>query len=379
MECTLYQPTRHATPYIREEITRLLKYAPPEMRAAILALLPAAKRVLDTGYRPAVRGVPLHGWRCLLTLLGSVTAMQTDAEMLLRVSNDLLSIADHMAPPDEVLRQSAEILVHALYADLYVCRLRTPKGEWKVQAAAAANGGSIPIVAPMLEEGLRQHPVMRAILDGHTRYVVSNNLQALDKGGESFDCVIYKEGYRSRLAFVLRERNDRPPFGLVLLYTRREYGFESFDERFLAKCAAIVSLTVGRRVAVARDTLEKAAGAMAHYGNNVLNVMRNQAEFCGELVEDIDALKDRALRLTRQLLAEFPEESRGRTLARELELALARTDLTELAGHLGGVLESTRRMTRIIKSLKKSVERPRLMHYAMGQDVLRLEDAGREE
>lgn len=371
--------SQHSPAYIREEITRLLKYAPPEMRAAAIALLPAARRSLAAGYHPAVRGVPLRGWRCLLMLLGSVAAMQTDAEMLLRVSNDLLGIADRMAPPGEVLRQSAEILVHALHADLYVCRLRTPDGQWNVRSAAAADGGSIPIVAPMLEEGLRGHPVMRAILDGRTRYVVSNNLQALDKGGESFDCVIYKEGYRSRLAFVLRERNDRPPFGLVMLYTKREYGFESFDERFLAKCAAIVSLTVGRRVAVARDTLEKAAGAMAHYGNNALNVMRNQAEYCGELVEDIDANRARSLRLARQLLAEFPEDSRGRALARELELALARTDLTELAGHLGGVLEGTRRMTRIIKSLKKSAERPRLMHYALGQDVLRLEDAERED
>ena len=81
----------------------------------------------------------------------------------------------------------------------------------------------------MLEEGLREHPVMRAILEGHTRYVVSNNLQALAMGGESFDCIIYKEGYRSRLAFVLRERSNKPPFGLVMLYTKREYGFESFD------------------------------------------------------------------------------------------------------------------------------------------------------
>ena len=31
-------------------------------------------------------------------------------------------------------------------------------------------------------------------------------------------------------------------------------------------------------------------------------------------------------------------------------------------------------MTRIINSLMKSAERPRLMHYALGHDVLRLED-----
>lgn len=366
--------SQHTPEFIREEIKRLLKYAPPEMRAAAIGLLPAAKRTLDTGYHPAVRRVPMRSWRCLLTLLTSVAAMQNDGEMLLRVSNDLLAIADHMAPPGEVLRQSAEILVHALYADMYVCRLRNDKGEWVVRSANQVDGKSIPIVAPMLEEGLCEHPVMRAILGGHARYVVSNNLHSLDKGGESFDCIIYKEGYRSRLAFVLRERSNRPPFGLVMLYTRREYGFESFDERFLSKCAGIVSLTVGRRVAVARDTLEKAAGAMAHYGNNALNVMRNQAEYCGELVEDLDSNQARSLRLARELLAEFPEESRGRFLALELEQALARNDLTELAGHLGGVLEGTRRMTRIINSLKISAERPRLMHYALGQNVLRLED-----
>ena len=134
-----------------------------------------------------------------------------------------------------------------------------------------------------------------------------------------------------------------------------------------------------RRVAVARDTLEKAAGAMAHYGNNALNVMRNQAEYCGELVEDIDANLTRALRISRELMAEFPSDSRGRRLALELESILARADLTELAGHLGGVLEGTRRMTRIINSLKKSVERPRLMHYALGHDVLKLEDDVRHE
>ena len=61
-------------------------------------------------------------------------------------------------------------------------------------------------------------------------------------------------------------------------------------------------------------------------------------------------------------------------LALELEKILARADLTELAGHLGGVLEGTRRMTRIIGALKKSAERPSLMRYALGQDVLKLED-----
>ena len=181
------------------------------MRVAVLGVMPAAKRTLDSGYRPEVRGVPLKSWRCLLHLLSSVASMQSDTETLLRVSNDLLGIADHMAPPDEVLRQSAEILVHALHAEMYVCRLRNSRGEWVTRAANHVNGKSIPIVAPYLDENLRRHPVMSAIMEGHVRYVVSNNLQGLERGGGSFDCVVYKEGYRSRLAFVLRERNTARP------------------------------------------------------------------------------------------------------------------------------------------------------------------------
>ncbi len=369
----------HSNTCTREDIAQLLKHAPPEMRQAVYALFLSAKKSLDLGYHPEVRATPIKGWRCLLQLLASVAAMQTETEALLRVTSDLVAIADHMAVPSEVLRQSAEILVHALHADLYVCRMRSEDGEWVVQAAARADGAAIPIVAPMMEESLIRHPVMRVIQEGHGRYVVSNDLHGLERGGEAFDCVIYKSGYRSRLAFILRDRFDRPAFGLVLLYTERDYGFDGYDARFLSKCARILSLTVGRRLAVARDTLEKAAGAMAHYGNNALNIMRNQAEYCGELVEDIDANHARALRLCRELLGEFPEDSRGKRLALELESVLARTDLTELAGHLGGVLEGNRRMTRIIKSLKKSVDRPRLMRYALGQDVLELEDGSQQQ
>ena len=57
MEQTVSQ---HSPEYIREEIKRLLKYAPPEMRAAAIALLPAAKRSLNTGYHPCLRGVPMR-------------------------------------------------------------------------------------------------------------------------------------------------------------------------------------------------------------------------------------------------------------------------------------------------------------------------------
>lgn len=372
----MLHPSAHL---VKKELLFLLAESPPEMRAAILGLIPAAKRSLDAGYRAEIHRSPLKSWQDLLHLLASVASSRQDTEILLRVSHELLAIADHMAPPDDVLRQSARILVHALHAEMHVCRLRNARSEWVIRAAECINGDSLPIMAPWLEEGLCQHPVMNAVIGGQVRHVVSNNLQALERGGDSLDCAAYKEGYRSRLAFVLRERGNRPAFGLVQLYTRREHGFDSYDQRFLAKFARIVSLTVGRRVALARDTLEKAAGAMAHYGNNRLNVMRNQAEYCAEVLEELDEVLWRAKSLGRELAARLPAESAERALAHDLCVSLNHADLRGIAGHLGGVLEGARRMARLINSLKISAERPRLMHYALGQDVLRLEDENTED
>lgn len=358
----------------------MLRTAPPVAQTAALPLLRAAKAALDAGHIPDIRGVPLRGWPCLLTLLAHVAAMQHEEETLLRVTSDLLSIADKMAPPGEVLRQSAEILVRSLHADMYVCRLRSPQGLWQLHTAARADGGCLPLLTPVIDEGVRRHPVMQAIHAGGTRYVVSNDLRGIELGGASLDCMVYRSGYRSRLAFVLRERmNTKTPFGLVMLYTLREQGFDMYDARFLGKCARIVSLTVGRRVAVARDTLEKAAGAMAHYGNNSLNILRHKAEYCGELLEDMDEDNSRALRRLRELAAALPEDSPLRVATADIERSLRRFPLVELAGHLGGVLEETRRMARIIHALKRSADRPRLMRYALGRDVLELEGVSGDE
>lgn len=221
----------------REAITEIVRHAPPEVRPAIIALIRAAYRSQKRGYQPDVRAVPPAQLRSLLQLLSSVAAMQSETETLLRVSNDLLSMADHMAPPEKCCARAPRSWSMPCMPDLYVCRLRNPQGEWVVQAAARRDGGGIPMVVPALEEGIRNHPVMRTVKEGSARHVVSNNLRGIERGGESFDCVVYKAGYRSRLAFVLRERNDRPPFGLVLLYTQREYGFEMYDAHFLSKCA----------------------------------------------------------------------------------------------------------------------------------------------
>ena len=362
----------HAT--VRAEIVRLMHYAPPEARQAIMALMVSAKSALSLGHVTSQRPIPLKGWRCLVDVLAAVTSMHSDTDTLLKVSFDLLNIADRLAPADEILHQSANILMHALHADMYVCRMRTSEGLWVTLSADHRDGQAIPIIAPFLDETLRFHPVMNAVLDGHERFVLSNDLHGLERGGGALDCVLYQTGYRSRLAFVLRERQSKPAFGLVQLYTKRNNGFDSFDEIFLSKCARILSLTVSKRVRLARDTLEKAAGAMAHYGNNALNVMRNQAEYCGELLGDVDSGLSRALHLAETLRSTLPEDSPEGQQAAELAHVLRHVKLTEMSDLLGGILGGVSRMARIIRSLKRSVERPRLTHYVLGQEVLQLED-----
>lgn len=357
---------------VHEALVELLCEAPAAARPALLSLVRAAWQTLAEGYRPEVRGVPLHDWREALTLLSAITARDAGTELLLRLTSDLLSISDRMAAPGDVLRQSAEILVRALHASLYVCRLRDRHGEWRLHTVSRADGGAVPLLNAVLEEGLDQHPVMHAVAEGN-RYVVTNDLHALERGGGSIDCAVYKAGYRSRLSFVLRERGGQHPFGLVMLLKEEEHGFDQYDNALLGRCARIVSLTVGRRVAVARDTLEKAAGAMAHYGNNILNIIRNQTEFCGELVSSLDEVLTRAHTLTDALAARLPEGTTERELARSLEECLTYADLTRLAGNLGKIQDGGKRMTRLIASLRKSAERPRLMYYALGQHVLELE------
>lgn len=363
---------------IRDAITALYASAPPEAQKALLGLLPAAKASLDQGYAPAFRAVPIKHWYDLFGQLSDIATHRFDSEVLLRVTNDLLSIADEMVPPEEALRESAEILVRALHAELYVCRLRDSLGEWHVTAANRPDGGAIPIFSPVLDENLDTHPVMRAVCEG-VRHVVSNDLRAVERGGESVDCMAYMAGCRSRLAFVLRERRDRAPFGLVLLYSEKEHGFDTFDNRFLSKCARIVALTTGRRVAVARDALEKAAGAVAHHGNNAVAILRNHAEFCAELLDDMDDNWEQVVQLSEQLQLLLPPASPGYDIAVRMRDLLHRMDTNLLTEHLDGVLRSSRRITRIIDALEESAERPRLMHYVLGRNVLDLGNTKEED
>ncbi|MDR0476711.1 MAG: hypothetical protein LBH14_02055 [Desulfobulbaceae bacterium] len=359
---------------VRAEIIRFLKHAPPPMRAAALALLPAAKWAIDSGYHHLVVNTTLKSWRCLLALLSAIAAMQSDSMMLLQVSRDLLQIGDRMAPPQDVLRQSAEVLVQALRADLYLCRMRDADGGWAVQCCDAPGENSVPMIPRVMDEGFSQHPVSLALMRGNASFVVSNDLHAIEEGGESLNCVLYRSGYRSRLAFILRAGGSRPPFGLIFLYTKQEYGFEDYEEHFLSKFAGIVSLTVGRRINIAKDALEKASGAMAHFGNNTLNVISNQAEFCGELIMDIEPRLRQAQELSEDMLRQLPVGSPGRAKAEELAAILQNsTDLSQLSEQIDGVLKGVSRMAQLIGALKESVEKPRLMHYLQGEKVLKLE------
>ena len=360
---------------IRKGIIQLLVRATPENRRAVINLLPAAKHALDSGYVPDIPPHSvLHSWRCLLTLLANVTSMQTDADVFFRVSHELLAITDRLVPPTEALRLSAKILVRTFKADLYICRMRDEQKNWLISAADSPLGGAVPLAAHSIEESFLRHPVMRTIARGHEFYVVSNNLRGIERGGESLDCTAYKTGYRSRLCFIVRERSSGSPFGLIMLYSMHDYGFETFEDRFLARCGQLINLVVGSHVALARDTLEKAAGAMAHYGNNVLNNMRVQAEFCGELVQMAEKNRSRAIVLAKQLSAENDGNMRAKMQSDELEELLRSTDMANLARHLNAVLDNTRRMATIIRSLQKSVNRPRLLKYVRGVDVLKLDD-----
>jgi hypothetical protein len=255
--------------------------------------------------------------------------------------------------PEEIMEQSADVLIEQLEADLFVCRLRDEAGEWVNVAANTAAGTSTPILARAMEESIPGHPVMQAVASKQWSYVLSTNLMSAERGGDSYDCMAYQEGYRSRLAFILRGHDTRP-FGLIMLYSRAEDFFSSYDHQFLIDCSRLVSLTVGSRLEVGRDALAKAAGGMAHVGNNALSVVKN----CLELVkEDLTAaILSGAVPALRQLKSTVD-------LPREVEL-------------IGCALGGAERLQGAIANLLSAVDHPRIMHYIRGEEVLDLDPRG---
>ena len=100
-------------------------------------------------------------------------------------------------------------------------------------------------------------------------------------------------------------------------------------------------------------------------------------EFCNELVQVAQENQARATLLAKQLIAENEGNMRAIMQSDELESLLRRTDMSNVSRHLNGILDNVKRMTSIIKSLQKSVKRPRLLKYVRGVDVLKLDDGKR--
>ena len=296
--------------------------APPTVRRAMCDLLRSIREGLSAaGKTPTFidARARVFDWRSLLPMLADVRckldqpiaarlrrrgkAKQALAQMeqqfsTLRRSHEeqgltmqilyaLINVGGEFQTSEEVLEQSAEVLIEFLEADLFVCRLRDASGEWINVAANTLHGTSTPILVRAMEESIPGHPVMQAVAEKQWSYVLSNNLRSSERGGESYDCVAYQEGYRSRLAFILRG-HDTKPFGLIMLYSRAENYFSHYDHSFLSDCSRIVSLTVGSRLEVGRDALAKAAGGMTAT-REVETAIRGIQQHTRTNVEGVDA------------------------------------------------------------------------------------------
>ena len=373
---------------VRQELMAIMAEAPAPVRRALGDLLLSIKAGLDAaGQTPKFVDARAHvfDWRNLLPMLTDIRAKldrpiaarlrrrgkaKTELvrleeqfallrrahermSLMVQITYALVNVGGEFQTSEEVLEQSAEVLIELLEADLFVCRLRDESEEWVNVAANTQHGASTPILVRAMEENIPGHPVMQAVASKQWSYVLSNNLMSSERGGESYDCVAYQEGYRSRLAFILRGHDTRP-FGLIMLYSRAEGFFSGYDHQFLADCSRLVSLTVGSRLEVGRDALAKASGGMAHVGNNALSVIKN----CLELVkEDMEAgIQAGAVPVLRKLRSPFD-------LAREIEL---------IACALGGA----ERLRGAIANLLDAVDHPRIMHYIRGEEVLDLDPVG---
>lgn len=389
---------------MRCEITNMIEQAPPAVRIAILHLLVSIKTSLDILVkRPEFLGLdtPVRSWEELLT---GLTELRLDLDrvkssrlarlrhchphfvelehrfellkrayerstLTIEIIYELIAAGQEFTTAEEVLEQSGEILLRELGADLFVCRLRDEEGNWINVAASDAENRQTPIFVWAMEDSLPNHPVMRAVHERGVFHVLSNDLRGLERGGESVDCMAYQEGYRSRLAFLLR--SDCYAFGAINLYSHQPAFFDRYDSQFLADASKIISLTVGRQLEVGKDALAKAAGGMAHVGNNVLGIMMNYNALVMEELEflagDVRAALQRPLPKGAESLAAEVEELRD--LLKEL-------DLERKVNSLKGVEEAILRLKAAIENLLSQVNKPVMMPYVRGQEVLDLEHTG---
>ncbi len=395
----------------RERLQNLIGSAPPAVRAAITDLLLSIKISLDV--LPMVPTLshpdtPVSDWESMLTVLTSVRReldivkahkienlrranpgfvqleyrfgmlkkANDKAKLMLEILYELINAGQDFQAADEILEQSAEIMLKELKADLYVCRLRDDQGQWVNIAANTHTGRATPIFVRFMEETLPYHPVMRSVADPNALFVVSNNLQGPERGGESIDCVPYLEGFRCRLSFFLREARGNA-FGLIMLYSKKANFFDRYETDFLADCARIVSMTVGRRLELGRDALAKAAGGMAHVGNNVLAIMKNGAELiledCEDFLDNEDEIATALIHEAMQLVPGPWPPLAPAAMRHLFGLTVERIEVEKKMQYVNLIVENINRMKQAIANLLKAVENPILMPYIGGEEVLDLE------
>lgn len=398
-----------------DSIATLLGDAPPAATRACLDLLhtlAASRQALPGGLALPLEHPhkPVQGWEELLELLAAMVrrlsaptpeavsrfrnktrdtaalarrfetlrAAHEEALLMLELAYELINAGDAFLAPEELLKESALILLLELEADLYVCRLKQAGDTWINVATDSLTLNSTPLFVRELEETHPSHPVMRAVhADAGVWFVVSDDLRASEMGGESFDCIPYKEGFRSRLAFILREANGEP-FGLIMLYSRRLHYFDKYQTTFLADCARIVSLTVGRRQQACRNALAKAAGGMAHVGNNALAILKDSV---GLMLDEAGLLKQARKEAIDAADAALTSASPSHVPAafyRAVERLLAITesmDLDRHAQHLRQINAAADRLAGAITTLERSVEHPRFAPFTLGQEFLDLDPA----
>ncbi len=394
---------------MRAVLTDFLASAPPSVQTAVLHLLVSMKISLDV----LVKRPPFTDLDKTITdwpgLLVALTELRLDLDrvkssrlarlrhchphfvelehrfellrrayeqstLMIEILYALIGAGQEFQTAEEVLEQSGEILLRELEADLYVCRLHDEEEGWVNVAASDAEEKQTPIFVWSMEDSLPNHPVMRAVHERGVFHVLSNDLRGMERGGESVDCMAYHEGYRSRLAFLLR--SDCEAFGVIMLYSHKPGFFDRYESQFLADCSKVVSLTVGRQLELGRDALAKAAGGMAHVGNNVLGIMMN---YNALVIEELEALSidvDRALKRAVPTTLEEAEALGTQALFDEitkLRTLLGELDLPRKINALNGVADSILRLKAAIQNLLSQVYKPVIMPYVRGQEVLDLE------
>lgn len=285
---------------------------------------------------------------------GRLAACEKDragAAFLLETVLELVRVGESFLEPEAFLERCGCILRRRLDADIVVCRLREKAGEgdavWRNVAVDTRDNQPTPLFVRDLVETLPGHPVMRAVREDPHRMSDISDLASRPGGAEDgdeceeFDRAPCRAGFRARLSFILRSAGQRP-FGIIMLYAREAGFFDRLDPGLLGQCAEMVSLMAGRMLALGRDALAKAAGGMAHVGNNVLATLEGRLELAlNDLEEACAGSPDPGLESARR--------------------------------HLRSMQADVARLARAITRLEQAVERPVLMHYALGRHVLDLE------